>query len=171
MAKRIPITRGNKFYSQEDFDLDQEFARDFIESDINQTVVLFAVDTGLSDTNEYYAETQKGQLRLKDPVELKIYGRIEPAELKSMNANGTMIQQIGGKFTFQVYTKQLEELDAEIKMGDYIGYAVTETDMRYYEVGNDGVKNFDNAHTILGFKPATRTIICNEVNPNTIRFK
>jgi hypothetical protein len=51
-------------------------------------------------------------------------------------------------------------LNTEISYGDYIGYAVSETEIRYYTVVNDGVKNFDNIHTIMGYKAAFRTIVC-----------
>ena len=38
--------------------------------------------------------------------------------------------------------------------------------MRYYTVTNDGRVVSDNAHTIGGYKPFYRTIICSYVSPN-----
>jgi hypothetical protein len=69
-----------------------------------------------------------------------------------------------GQFTFGIYDSQLTELDVNIYYGDYIGYPVTETEIRYFSVVNDGIKNYDNQHTIMGYKGAYRTIVCASVD-------
>ena len=71
--------------------------------------------------------------------------------------------------TFGIYDAQLSELDTEISYGDYIGYPVTETEIRYFSVVNDGVKNYDNKHTIMGYKGAFRTVVCATVDANEFR--
>ena len=38
--RKIPITRVNKFFSQDDFDLEKEFGREWLEGDINIKVIL-----------------------------------------------------------------------------------------------------------------------------------
>ena len=43
--KKVPITRVNKFFSQDDFDLEIDFGREWLEGDINIKVILFQVDT------------------------------------------------------------------------------------------------------------------------------
>ena len=45
---------------------------------------------------------------------------------------------------------------------------VSETEIRYFTVVNDGKKNYDNAHTILGYKGIYRTITCAPVDENEI---
>jgi hypothetical protein len=74
-----------------------------------------------------------------------------------------------GQLTFGVYDAQLTELKTEISYGDYIGYPVTETEMRYFSVVNDGVKNYDNKHTIMGYKGAFRSIVCASIDANEFR--
>ena len=44
MANKVPITRNNKFFSQEDYELQLEYLREYIEEDANQTVILYQVD-------------------------------------------------------------------------------------------------------------------------------
>ena len=44
--RKVPITRVNKFFSQEDFNLEVNFGREWLEGDINIKVVLFQVDQG-----------------------------------------------------------------------------------------------------------------------------
>ena len=42
--KRLPINRMGKFYDYLDFGLENEMAREFVEGDLNFTVILFRVD-------------------------------------------------------------------------------------------------------------------------------
>ena len=82
-------------------------------------------------------------------------------ENKAYNTNNGGLRYLDdGQFTFGIYDLQLTELNAQISYGDYIGYPVTETEIRYFSVVNDGVKNYDNKHTIMGYKGAFRTIVC-----------
>ena len=57
----------------------------------------------------------------------------------------------------------------EISYGDYIGYPVTETEIRYFSVVNDGIKNYDNNHTVMGYKGAFRTVVCASIDANEFR--
>jgi hypothetical protein len=41
--------------------------------------------------------------------------------------------------------------------------------MRYFSVVNDGIKNYDNKHTIMGYKGAFRTILCATIENNEFR--
>ena len=70
---------------------------------------------------------------------------------------------------FSIYQKQLEDLNVEIFMGDYIGYYESETVVRYYTVNNDGRVVSDNKHTYGGYKPFYRTISASPVGPNEFR--
>jgi hypothetical protein len=158
--KKIPITRNNKWMSKEDFDLEVQYGREFVESDLNQTVVLYRVDREASQTDALYGEANKSEIRYKTPVELKVIGRIMEPENKTYNDNGSLNYLQPGQFVFGVYQAQLDELQCEIIYGDYVGYAVTETEMVFYSVVNPGQVNYDNQHTIFGYLPAFRTITC-----------
>jgi hypothetical protein len=60
-------------------------------------------------------------------------------------------------------------MDVELSFGDYVGYAVNESEMRYFSIVNDGRKNYDNKHTILGYKGAFRTVLCAPIDYNEFR--
>lgn len=49
--KKTPITRINKFFSEEDFNLEISMGREAIEGDGNFTVILYRVDR---NTTEFY---------------------------------------------------------------------------------------------------------------------
>jgi len=158
--RKIPITRLNKFFSQEDFNLEVDFGREWLGGDINIRVILFQVLQGESLTDDIYGEAGRDEIRFKAPVELVVnFNMSEPAN-KAYNNDGSMRYLEHGNIVFGVYQAHLDELEVEINYGDYIGYAETEDKIKYYTVSNNGIINSDNAHTIVGYKGFYRTITC-----------
>lgn len=166
---RIPINRSNKFYSEDEFNLDIEMGRETIEEDNNFVVVLFRVDRQTTLFDDLYGETNEDGVRFKTPVELRVIPTIEEASNTNYNANGSQRNLEDGNLIFELYQQQLNDLGVEITYGDYIGYAINETTMRYYSVANDGVKNYDNANMIMGYKSAYRKVTCTPVNKNEFK--
>ena len=167
--KITPITRINKFFSEEDFGLEISMGREALEGDGNFTVILYRVDRETSASDNLYGEAPKDGIKYFSPVELKVVPILDEAENKAYNGNGSLRYLQDGQFTFGIYDSQLSELDVQISYGDYIGYPVTETEIRYFSVVNDGVKNYDNKHTIMGYKGAFRTIKCAPIDSNEFR--
>ena len=158
--KVTPITRVNKWFSEDDFNLEIEMGREAIEGDGNFTLILYRVDRQLTESDDLYGEASANSIRYFPPIELKVIPIMDEAENKAYNSNGGLRYLQDGQLTFGIYDAQLKELDTEISYGDYIGYPVTETEIRYFSVVNDGVKNYNNKHTIMGYKGAFRTIVC-----------
>jgi hypothetical protein len=167
--KITPITRNNKFFSGEDFDLEISMGREAIEGDGNFTLILYKVDRDMTEADALYGEAKKDGIRFFPPVELKVIPILEEPQNKSYNPNTTGRYLIDGNLTFGIYAKQLSELKTEIHYGDYIGYPVSENEIRYYVVTNDGLLNFDNRHTIVGYKGAFRTITCTPTDSSEFR--
>lgn len=168
--KRTPITRVNKFFSFEDFELEQSMGREAIESDGNFTIILYRVDRESTMSDDIYGEAGKDEIRFFTPIELKVVPIIEEPENKVYNENAGSVRYLeGGKFTFGMYQQQLDELAVDISYGDYIGYPISETEIFYYTVVNEGKLNFDNKHTIMGYKGAFRTVECIPTDENEFR--
>lgn len=161
-----PITRINRWFSEEDFILEQNLGREAIEGDGNFTVILYRVDREMTEYDNVYGEASADGIRYFPPVELKVIPIMAEPENKAYNGNGSLRYLQDGQLTFGIYDAQLKELKVEISYGDYIAYPVTETDIRYFSVVNDGIKNYDNKHTIMGYKGAFRTIVCATVEDN-----
>lgn len=164
----IPITRENMFFSQEDFFLEINMGREAIESQ-NFTVILYTVDREMSESDILYGEASKDGIRFFPPIELKVMPLFEAPENKSYNSNGGLRYIQDGNLSFGIYDAQLKELNASLSYGDYIGYPVSETEIRYFSVVNDGVKNYDNKHTIMGYRSAYRTVKCAPVDSSEFR--
>lgn len=166
-TRKVPITRNNLFYSEKDFQYEMEIGRDYLEQDVNQTVVLYEVDLAKTNLDAVYNESKSNQIVFKTPVELHVLYNIEKSELSSYDKSKNLgIYIKGGKLTFGIYQFTLDELQAEIKVGDYIGVQVTPTHMEFYTVVDDGRNNFDNQHTVFGYKNSWRSITCAYVDPN-----
>lgn len=164
--KKIPIKRNSKFFSGEDFDLELDFAKEYIEQDANQTVILYRVDLNKTKVNDIYKEASKDAIRFLTPIELPVIYEISDAEMK---AYGTKLQKgiyaQTGKLTFSVLISTLEEYDCDISRGDYIGVQIDSDHREYFTVTDDGrVGTTANRFTMFGSKPYARKIECASVD-------
>ena len=167
--KYIPINR-NRFINESTFNYEVALMKSYMEQDVRQTVVLYSVDLENTNLSEVYKEAKMDEIRFKPPVEIPVLYTIDEPELKAYNQTkelGTYMKT--GKLQFNVLQATLDELKVEIKRGDYIGVQVTSDRMEYFTVTNDGSNNYDNQHTMYGYKPYYRTISCSVVDPNEFR--
>ena len=169
MAERkVPITRLGKFFGAEDYDLDIEMGREWLEGDMNFTLVLYKVDKSKTKKDDVYGEALEDGIKFLPPVEFNGYVQITAPENKLMGS--TRIDQMEpGNIKVSVYQKTLDDLEIDISFGDYIGYYESETVVRYYTVNNDGRVVSDNKHSYGGYKPFYRTISASPVGPNEFR--
>ena len=166
--KVVPITRNSKFFSEEDFGLELDFAKEYIEEDANQTIILYRVDLNSTKVNDIYKEAKKDAIRFLPPIELPVVYEIEDAELKSYNGNFQKgIYSQTGKLNFTVLISTLEEYGCDISRGDYIGIQIDSTHREYFTVTNDGrVGSMSNKFTLYGTKPIARRIECASIDKN-----
>jgi len=168
--KRRPISRLHKFYDDIDFNMENEMAREFVEGDLNFTVVLFKVDRIKSQTDDVYGETSANEIKFHAPKEIKVRPLLDAPESNTYSEGYGRYQDYG-QFTFTVFVDHLTELNTDIDYGDYIGYPDFEDNIKYFTVTDDGKIFSDNAHTRVGYKGYYRTIKCvtadaNEFKPN-----
>jgi len=151
-GRKIPITRLNKFFGAEDFDLDIAMGREWLEGDMNFRLVLYRVDKQKTKTDDVYGETVEDGIKFLPPVEFMGYVQVEQPENQDYGQS-RMSQMEPGNLKVGVYQESLDELNIDIEYGDYIGYYETESRVRYYSVVNDGRVVSDNKHTYGGYKP------------------
>ena len=165
---RVPITRLNKFFAEQDFNLELAMGEEWLLGDMNFTWVLYRVDRQKTNSDDVYGEALSDAIQFLPPVEFKGYVKVE-APTNSDMGGSRIYQTEPGNLQVSVYQKSLVELDIEINLGDYIGYYETETRVRYYSVVDDGRVVSDNKHTYGGYKPYYRTIIAAPANENEFR--
>jgi hypothetical protein len=159
MKNRLPITRITKFFSEDDFKLNQQIGQEYLHGDINMKLVLFRINTQKTDIDNVYGEVGKDQIKFFPPVEFN--GLVKIDEPKNTTYKTGLNRYLEpGNMTVSVYISHLEELKIDIRYGDFIGYPESEEKVRYYTVVNDGKVTSDNKHNMFGFKPHYRTILC-----------
>lgn len=168
--KRVPISRNNLFYSESDFQYEMEIGKNYLEQDMNQTIILYEVDLQKTNKDSIYGETKANQIVFRPPVELHVMYEIQPSELMSYDKSKNVASYIkSGKLEFGVYQATLDELGCDIKVGDYVGVQVTPTHREYYTITNDGRNNFDNQHMVFGYRPAFRNCTAAHVDPSEFK--
>lgn len=162
IKRKNPIKRNTKFFSGEDLRLEEDFMLEYLEQDANQTIILFQIDYEKTKVNTTYFETNKENIRFKEPIELPVVYEIGEAELKpyGKEVNKAVFSQIGN-LTFTVMIKTLEENNCDINRGDYIGVQIDPEHIEYFTVSDDGrVGSMANKFTKYGTVPYSRTITC-----------
>jgi hypothetical protein len=131
-------------------------------------LVLYRVDREKSEINNIYGEVGKDEIKFLPPIEFNGLVKIEDAKNSSYKS-GLVRYNEAGNITISVYINHLEELNIDIRYGDYIGYPDSEDKVRYYQVTNDGRITSDNKHKMFGYKPHYRTITCAIVQEGEFR--
>jgi hypothetical protein len=155
---KVPITRLNKFFSEEDFNLEMGMGMEWQLGDMNFTVVLYRVDRQRTNNDDVYGEAMIDGIQFLPPIEIKGLVKID-APVNADYGSSKLSQIEPGNMTFSVYQSHLNQLDVEISLGDYLGYYESEDKVRYYSVVNDGRVTSDMKHTYGGYKKYYRTII------------
>jgi len=168
MAKKVPITRLGKFFGSEDYDLDINMGSEWLEGDMNFTLVLYRVNRIKTKKDDVYGETLKDGIQFDPPIEFKAFVQVMAPTSKNYG-NSKIEQTEPGNIRISVYIKHLQELGIDIAFGDYIGYYESETRVRYYTVTDDGRVVSDNKHNYGGYKPYYRTIMAAPVTDNEFR--
>ena len=168
MESKLPITRLSKFLSHDDFDLNVQMGQEYLHGDLNMKLVLYRVDRSKSNIDAVYAEVNKDQIQYFPPVEFNALVQVAGPDNKTYK-NGLLRYNEPGNLTLSVYIKHLEELKIDITYGDFIGYSETEERLRFYTVVNDGKVTSDNKHSMFGYRPFYRTIVCSPVQQTEFR--
>jgi hypothetical protein len=168
IKRKNPINRNNLFGSTECVDFWVDMGMEYVNTVLNQTVVLYEIDQQNTKMNDIYKESNFNEISFKTPVELNVIYNLEGAELKTYDNSAVKGYYVKvGKLKFQIYSKELEDNECDINRGDYIGLQVTPEHMEYFIVTNDGRVNYDNKHTMMGITPYYRNVECTVVSDIT----
>jgi hypothetical protein len=164
----VPITRLGKFFGGEDYSLEIDMGMEWLNGDMNFTVVLYRIDRYKTKTDDVYGEVLEDGIQFLAPIELKGLVQVMAPTSKFIG-NSRVEQKEPGNMKFSIYQKTLNDMDVEIFLGDYIGYYESEDRVRYYVVSDDGYVKSDNKHTYGGYRPFYRTIIATYVSENEFK--
>lgn len=151
------------FFGEKERRFFENAGREITEEVLQESFILYRIDYKRTKTHKLYGESKKKQYL--PPVE--VYGRIN-VEAKSPEymTPGGLIRKGYGQITASLYVSHLDELDAEVRMGDFMYHKGN-----YYEVIDDGSSNVDNQHSWAGDKLFSITIKGTEVNGDVFKAR
>lgn len=151
--------RYGLFMTENSFDLDIEYGRNYLQTDNVQTVILYRVNIIETKSHSLYGQTKAKDKSLFPPIRLNAMVTVQPNEQSYYgDGSGGITREDTGKLEFGIYLKELEEKKTEINRGDYIEYNLSGNKNRYYEVENAENVIDTTDKTIGGFKPYWKKI-------------
>ncbi len=109
MDRQVPITRLGKFFGGEDYALDIGMGEEWLEGDMNFTLVLYRVDKYKTKVDDVYGEALQDGIQFLPPVEFKGYVQIV-APTNQYLGRSRVNQSEPGNLKVSVYQQTLDDL-------------------------------------------------------------
>ena len=162
--------RYGLFMTQNSFDLDVMYGRNFLETDNVQYVILHKINILESKTHSLYGQSKAKDKKFLTPVKLNVMVNVEESKQDYYGGNQGIVRDDTGNLVFGIYLKELEEKNVEIVRGDIIEYNLSGEKKRYYEVENANMIPDTMSKTIGGFATYYRKITCVPVKSDVVPF-
>ena len=176
MKKKKQITniednRMGMFMTDNSFDLDVMYGRNFLQTDNAQTVIIHKINLLETKSHELYGQSKTKDKKFMSPVELSVMVTIEDGKQNFYGGNqGGIARDDSGNISFGVYFKELQEKQIEIDRGDIIEYNMSGEKNRYYEIESANNVTDETKKTIGGFKPYWKKIVGIPVKEDVVPF-
>ena len=163
--------RYGLFMSENSFDLDVMYGRNFLQTDNVQEVIIHKINIIETKAHNLYGQAKAKDKKYMSPVRISVVVSIAEGKQEYYGQNqGGITRDDTGIISFGVYLKELEEKHLEIDRGDIIEYNMSGTKNRYYEVESANNVTDETKKTIGGFKPYWRKITGIPVKSDTVPF-
>lgn len=141
------------FYSGAEFQVQKLMGRELVESLIKQRVVLYRVDSVLTESNFYGESKQKNY---KEPVTL--LARVQIAD-EDATLVGGLRRVTKGSLVTHVYTDHLADQNVdEIRVGDFLKF-----EGKFYEIYDNGPNDDENQRRLGVDRGFYRTLLARHV--------
>jgi len=163
--------RMGLFMTDNSFELDVMYGRNFLHTDNAQKVKIHKVNIVKSKSHTLYGQTKPEDKKFFPPVIISVMVGIEDGAQKYYGDNpGGISRDDSGNISFGVYLRELEEKKLQIDRGDIIEYNMSGERTRFYEVESANNVTDTTAKTIGGYKPYWRKITGVPVKEDSIPF-
>lgn len=167
----IEDNRMGMFMSNNSFDLDVMYGRNFLQTDNAQTVIIHKINLIESKSHSLYGQAKTKDKKFLAPVQLSVMVTIDDGKQEYYGSNqGGISRDDSGNISFGIYLKELEEKNFEIDRGDIIQYNMSGEKNRYYEVESANNVTDETKKTIGGFKPYWKKIVGIPVKEDVVPF-
>ena len=163
--------RMGLFMSDNSFDLDVMYGRNFLQTDNAQTVKIHKINLLQTKSHTLYGQSKTKDKVFMSPVEISVMVNIEDGTQEYYGNNqGGISRDDSGNISFGVYLKELEEKELEIDRGDIIEYNMSGEKNRYYEIESANNVTDETKKTIGGFKSYWKKIVGIPVKEDVVPF-
>jgi hypothetical protein len=163
--------RMGLFMTDNSFDLDVMYGRNYLETDNAQEVIIHKINLIETKSHALYGQAKTKDKKFFAPVRIKVMVTLEDAKQENYGANpGGIARDDTGNIRFGVYLKELEEKHLEIDRGDIVEYNMSGEKNRYYEVDNANNVSDETKKSIGGFKPYWKLITATPVKEDVVPF-
>lgn len=163
--------RFGLFMSNNSFDLDVMYGRNFLQTDNAQEVIIHKINVIETKSHALYGQAKTKDKKFMPPVRISVMVGVTEAKQNYYGDNpGGITRDDTGTITFGVYLKELEEKQLEIDRGDIIEYNMSGQKSRFYEVENANNVTDETQKTIGGFKPYWKKVTGVPVKEDVVPF-
>ncbi len=151
------------FFGEQERRLLLQLGSELTMDQLQESFLLYRIDYKKTKTHALY-----GEAIVKNYLpEVEVFGRINvETDAPNYMAPGGLIRQGMGKIAAHVYLHHLEELEVEIRMGDFIYHKGN-----YYEIIDDGKSNIGNKYAFGSDKYFYISIKGVEVNGDVFKAR
>jgi hypothetical protein len=168
--KKLPITRNPLFFDANLFSMFEAIGLDYLDSWVGQKVILYQVDRIKTNVDDLYGETEPDTIKYSTPTALPCRYEIKQTTNESyLRDNKSARYKQSGNIEVYLYDKTLKDYGVDVKYGDLLGVAIDEDTIHYFEISDDGKRNFANTETMFGYKRLWRKIVGVEIDTNVFQ--
>lgn len=159
--------RYGLFVNDQSNKLDISYGRQFIEKDNVHEIFLYKVKIIESKTYNLYGQAKPEDKVFYKPVRLNVMPTVDENQQEQYGDSG-LVREDTGKFTFGVYTIELQEKNIDIDRGDIVRYNMSGEKNRYYEVESANNVNDTPEYSFGGFYIYWKKIITVPIKGDTL---
>ena len=169
--KDLENDRMGLFMTNNSFDLDVMYGRNFLQTDNAQEIILHKINLVETKSHNLYGQSKTKDKKFMSPVHINVMITIADGQQEYYGGNqGGITRDDTGSITFGVYLKELKDKKVEIDRGDIIEYNISGEKNRYYEVENANNVTDETSKTIGGFKNYWKKITGIPVKEDVVPF-
>jgi len=163
--------RMGLFMTENSFELDVMYGRNFLQTDNAQTVRIFKINLIETKSHSLYGQAKSKDKAFMSPVKISVMVTVEDGQQEYYGGNhGGIVRDDSGNISFGVYLAELKEKQFEIDRGDIIEYNMSGEKNRYYEVENANNVTDETKKTIGGYRTYWKLITGVPVKEDVVPF-
>jgi len=159
--------RYGLFMSENSFNLDVMYGREYLNTDSPFRVKYYRVDVLKSNVDDLYGEAKPADKKFLPVVELAVMLDVEEGERKYFGEDG-IAREDSGDMVFGIYLEELTEKGVDMNAGNYVSFNFSGEKERFFEITSADNVSDTTARSRGGFKPYWKKITATPVHEDVV---